>query len=236
MVDKRMTLVEHLDELRRRILTSLAALFIATGISFWKVKEIVAYLARPVGQLVFISPVEAFMTYLKLAFFVGLFISSPIILFQFWRFVSAGLTEREQKTFLFLFPFSVVLFLCGAAFAFFIVIPWALKFLINFAGPNVVAMLTVSKYISFITVLLLMFALVFELPVAVIFLTKIGLITPTFLKRNRKYAILLIFIVAAILTPTPDAFTQLLMAIPLVFLYEISIWLSKSVKPVTINT
>ncbi len=231
MVDRRMTLVEHLDELRRRILISLGAIFIATCIAFWKVKEIVAYLIKPVGHVVFLSPVEAFMAYLKLAFFAGLFISSPIILFQVWRFVSAGLNENERKTTLFFFPFSIALFLFGAAFAFFLVIPWSLKFLINFAGPEVLPMLSISKYISFVVMLVLMFGLVFELPIAIVLLAKLGIVTPATLRKNRKYAILLIFIAAAILTPTPDAFTQLLMAIPLIFLYELSIWLSKLAKP-----
>lgn len=230
MADKRMTLVEHLDELRRRLLISLATILIATCLAFWKVKEIAAYLAKPVGHLVFLSPVEAFMAYLKLAFFVGLFISSPIVIFQIWQFVSTGLTEKERKTFIFYFPFSIALFLSGAAFAFFIVIPWALKFLIDFAGPNVLPMLSISKYISFVVVLLLMFGVVFELPIAILLLTKLGIVSPAGLRKNRKYAILLIFIVAAVLTPTPDAFTQLLMAIPLIFLYELSIWLSKLVR------
>lgn len=233
MVDKRMRLVEHLEEFRCRILISLGAIFIATCIAFWKVKEIVAYLVRlgPIGNLIFISPTEAFFTYLRLAFFIGLFISSPIILFQLWRFVSVGLTESERKVVLFFFPFSISLFLFGAAFAFFAVIPWALKFLINFAGPDVLPMLSISKYVSFVAVLLLMFGLVFELPIVIILLAKLGIVTPATLRRNRKYAILLIFIIAAILTPTPDAFTQLFMAIPLVFLYEVSIWLSKLVLP-----
>lgn len=231
MIDKRMTLVEHLDELRRRILICLAAVFIATCIAFWKIKEVVAYLVRPVGHVVFLSPVEAFMAYLKLAFFAGLFASSPIILFQVWRFVSAGLSENERKIALFYFPFSIALFLFGAGFAFFFVIPWALKFLINFAGPEVLPMLSISKYISFVVALVLMFGLVFELPVAIVLLAKLGVVTPVILRKNRKYAILLIFIIAAVLTPTPDAFTQLLMAIPLVFLYELSIWLSKLARP-----
>lgn len=230
MVDKRMTVVEHLEELRRRILISLAAIFIATCIAFWKVKEIISYLARPVGHLVFLSPVEAFFAYLKVAFFVGLFISSPIVLFQIWRFISVGLKENERKSVIFYLPFSIVLFLFGAVFAFCIAIPWALRFLINFAGPEVLPMLSISKYISFVMVLLLMFGLVFELPIAIILLAKLGIVTTAALRRNRKYAILSIFIIAAILTPTPDAFTQLLMAIPLIFLYELSIWLSKLVR------
>ncbi|MDP3787389.1 MAG: twin-arginine translocase subunit TatC [Candidatus Omnitrophota bacterium] len=229
MADRHMTLVEHLDELRYRILISLAAIAIGTSIAFWKIKPIVAYLAKPVGHLVFLSPTEAFMAYFKLAFFVGLFLASPVILFQIWGFVSSALKEKEQKVFLFFLPFSVILFLCGAALAFFIVIPLALKFFINFAGPEVLPVISISEYLSFITILTLIFGAVFELPVAIIILSKLGLVTPAFLSKNRKWAILIIFLAAAALTPTPDAFTQMLMAIPMILLYEISIWVSRLV-------
>lgn len=218
-----------MDELRYRILISLAAIAIGTSIAFWKIKPIVAYLAKPVGHLVFLSPTEAFMAYFKLAFFVGLFLASPVILFQIWGFVSSALKEKEQKMFLFFLPFSVILFLCGAALAFFIVIPLALKFLINFAGPEVLPVISISEYLSFITILTLIFGAVFELPIAIIILSKLGIVTPAFLSKNRKWAILIIFIAAALLTPTPDAFTQMLMAIPMIILYEISIWVSRLV-------
>lgn len=218
-----------MDELRYRILISLAAIAIGTSIAFWKIKPIVAYLAKPVGHLVFLSPTEAFMAYFKLAFFVGLFLASPVILFQIWGFVSSALKEKEQKMFLFFLPFSVILFLCGTAFAFFIVIPLALKFLINFAGPEVLPVISISEYLSFITILTLIFGAVFELPIAIIILSKLGIVTPAFLSKNRKWAILIIFIAAALLTPTPDAFTQMLMAIPMIILYEISIWVSRLV-------
>lgn len=231
MADKQMTLVAHLDELRRRIIISLAAVFIGACVAFWKIKVIVKFLMlKPVDHLAFFSPTEAFMAYFKLAFFVGLIFASPVVLYQLWAFISAGLKENERKTVLIFFPFSIVLFLGGAAFGFFIAIPSALKFLINFAGPDVLAMISISKYLSFVTTLIFMFGLVFELPVVVTILSKLGLVTPAFLSRNRKWAILIIFIIAAAVTPTPDAFTQCLMAIPLVILYELSIWVSKLVN------
>lgn len=224
-----MTLVGHLDELRRRILISLAAITIGACIAFWKIKPIVAYLAKPVGHLVFLSPTEAFMAYFKLAFFVGLFLASPVVLFHVWGFVSSALKEKERKALLFFLPFSVMLFLCGAAFAFFIVIPLALKFLINFAGPEVLPVISISEYLSFITVLTLVSGAVFELPAVIIILAKLGMVTPAFLSKNRRWAVLIIFITAALLTPTPDAFTQILMAAPLILLYEVSIWISRLV-------
>lgn len=227
-----MTLIDHLDELRRRIAISLVALAMGAAISFWKVKMIVRYLLiPPVDKLVFFSPAEAFITYCKVAVFAGLILASPVIIFQCWRFISAGLADQEQKTILLFFPFSTLLFIAGAAFAFYAVIPWALRFLINFAAPDVIPILSISKYISFVIMLVLLFGAVFELPVAVVLLAKLGMVTPEFLARNRKYAIIVIFIAAAVLTPTPDAFTQVLMAVPLVVLYEISILLSRIVKP-----
>jgi len=149
------------------------------------------------------------------------------VLFQLWSFVSPGLTGRERGAFLAAMPFSATLFLGGAAFAFFAVLPWALKFLINFPGPEVVPVISISKYLSFVIMLLLVFGIVFELPVAVFLLSKLGIISPQFLSGNRKYAILAIFVAAAVLTPTPDAFTQVMMAVPLIVLYEISIWICR---------
>lgn len=228
MERKNLTLAGHLDELRRRIFISLAAVAVCSCLAFWKIQDILSFLMiYPVDHLVFFSPVEAFMEYCKLAFFTGLIIASPIVLFQLWSFVSPGLTGRERGAFLAAMPFSATLFLGGAAFAFFVVLPWALKFLINFPGPEVVPVISISKYLSFVIMLLLVFGIVFELPVAVFLLSKLGIVTPSVLSRNRKYAILAIFVLAAVLTPTPDAFTQVAMAVPLIVLYEISIWICR---------
>ncbi|MBP7055811.1 MAG: twin-arginine translocase subunit TatC [Candidatus Omnitrophica bacterium] len=231
MADLKMTVVEHLDELRSRLIVSLAAVVVSSCLAFWKVKVIVQWMIiPPVDRLVFFSPAEAFTAYCKVAVFAGIILASPVILFQIWSFVSSGLESGERRTALLYIPFAVALFLCGAAFAFFIVIPWALDFLINFAGPEMVPMISISKYLSFIIMLVLIFGVVFEFPVAVILLTKLGLVNAGLLSRNRKYAIVIIFIAAAVLTPTPDAFTMILMAVPMVVLYEMSIWLSKLVK------
>lgn len=228
MTDGKMTILEHLDELRGRLIVMIAAVGAGACLAFWKVRAIVSYLVMPpVDRLVFFSPTEAFTAYCKVAIFAGIVIASPVILFQFWAFASAGLRERERRTVLFFLPFSVALFLAGAAFAFFVVIPWALTFLIEFAGPDLVPMLSVSKYLSFVIMLVLIFGVVFELPVAVVLLTKLGVVTPQALAKNRKYAVLAIVVAAAVLTPTPDAFTQVLMAVPMYALYELSIWMSR---------
>lgn len=230
MTDRQMTLVEHLDELRRRILISVAAIVIGACVAFWKIQLILSLLIfPPVDHLAFFSPTEAFTEYCKLAFFAGLFLASPVVLYQIWAFVSAGLARREKKAVLFAVPFSAALFLGGVVFAYFFVIPWALKFLVDFAGPNVYPILSMSKYLSFVIMLLISFGIVFELPVVVMILSKLGIVSPSFLSKNRKFAIVAIFIAAAVITPTPDAFTQCLMAVPMLFLYELSIWISKLV-------
>jgi sec-independent protein translocase protein TatC len=228
MADIKMTLVEHLDELRWRISVSIAAIVIGACVAFWKIQAILKLLMLPpVDHLAFFSPTEAFFEFCKLACFAGLFFASPVVIYQIWAFISAGLTQKEKRTVLFALPFSIALFLGGAVFAYFFVLPWALKFLIDFAGPYVYPILSLSKYLSFVTMLLLAFGIVFEMPIAVLILAELGIVSPSFLSRNRKFAIVAIFIAAAVLTPTPDAFTQCLMAVPMLILYEVSIWVSK---------
>lgn len=226
-----MTILEHLDELRARLMVSIAALVVASCIAFWQVKAIVRFLViPPVDTLVFFSPAEAFLAYCKVAVFAGLILSSPVIFYQFWCFVSTALSVNERRLVLACVPVSLALFLAGAIFAFSLVVPFALRFLINFAGPELVPLLSVSQYLSFVIMLTVIFGAVFELPVAIMLLAKLGIVTPAGLARNRKYAALIIFVAAAILTPTPDAFTQILLAAPLYALYEVSIILSRMVK------
>lgn len=183
-------------------------------------------LIKPAGKLVFIAPQEAFVTYIKVSLIAGIFLAFPVLIWQVWRFVSAGLTGTEKKYFLYYAPFSFMLFFIGSAFAYFVILPIGMRFLLGFATDSLQPMISVSKYVSFAGMLLLAFGVVFELPLVVLFLTKIRLVTPEFLKRKRKQSILIIFIVAAILTP-PDMVTQCLMAGPLILLYEISILFSR---------
>ncbi len=226
-MEKKLTLVEHLEELRKRIIVALVSILGFSAISYLWAKNILELLTRPVGKLIFISPVELFLVYIKVSIFCGIILSSPVILFELWRFVSLGLTEKEKKyIFLFIFP-SLVLFLIGMGFAYFVIIPFGLKFLLKFATEDVVPMLSVSKYISFVTVLILGCGVVFLLPAIIFLLSRLGIVTPALLRKNYKYAVVLIFILAAVITPSPDVFTQVLLALPLLILYEISIWVAK---------
>jgi len=225
--DAKLSLVSHLEELRSRIISSVIFVIVATCITYAFVGNILPFLVKPVGRLVFIAPQEAFVANIKIALFGGIFISSPFVLFHIWRFISTALHKDEKKYIAIFGPVSFLFFMIGAMFCYFVIIPISIKFLLGFATDFMTPSITVSKYISFIGSLTLVFGLVFELPLASLFLTKIGLVTPDFLAKRRKQAIVIIFVTAAIITP-PDVITQCLMALPLLGLYEIGILFSKA--------
>lgn len=226
MMDKKLTLIKHLEELRNRVIKSVVSVIIASCLLYSFVNIILPNLVKPVGKLVFIAPQEAFIARIKIAFFGGLFLSSPFILYQIWRFVSLALKPNERKYILIFGPLSLIFFFMGAFFGYFIIVPIGMRFLLGFATDFITPMITISRYISFVGILTLSFGVIFELPLISLFLTKIGLVTPEFLSGKRKHAVVLVFIVAAILTP-PDIITQGLMALPLLVLYEIGIVFSK---------
>jgi sec-independent protein translocase protein TatC len=226
--DRPLTLVEHLEELRARIVKSLIFIIIFSLILYSQIDKILPILIKPVGKLVFIAPQEAFITKIKIAFFAGLFLASPFVLYQAWRFVSVGLRPHEKKYTLIFGPVSFILFISGCLFGYSVIMPIGIRFLLGFATDFITPMITISKYISFIVTLILAFGVVFELPLVLLFLTKIGVVTPGFLKERRKEAVVIVFIVAAFLTP-PDVITQILMALPLIFLYELGILFSRLV-------
>ncbi len=220
-----LTLAGHLEELRVRLLRSLlAAALAACGMYFFS-DPVIGWLARPAGGFVFTMPEEAFLAKLKVAFFGGLFLSSPYWIFETWRFIAAGLKDREKKAAFFYGPVSFGFFFAGSAFGCFVIAPLATRFLLGFSGEFMRPMITVSHYISFAGALTLAFGIVFLLPVACVFLSRIGVVTPRFLAGHRRHAIVIIFILAAVLTP-PDIVSQCLMAVPLAVLYELGILLA----------
>lgn len=226
MSDQKLALIEHLTELRSRIIKALVFIVAASCLLYGFVDTILLSLIRPVGRLVFIAPHEAFVSRIKIVLFGGLFISSPFVLYQTWRFVSSGLKSNERKYIGIFGPLSLIFFFAGALFGYFVIVPIGMNFLLGFSTDTLIPMISVSRYISFVGVLTLSFGVVFELPLAILFLTKIGMVTPEFLSSKRKHAIVLMFVTAAILTP-PDVITQCLMALPLLVLYEISILFSR---------
>jgi sec-independent protein translocase protein TatC len=219
----------HLDELRKRLIFC----FVAVGIGFvacyfFKV-ELFYILVAPLQKvmksgetLIYTHLPEAFFTFLKTAFIGGLMLASPIIIYQFWMFIAPGLYDREKRLLVPILFLSVVFFAGGALFAYFIVFPYGFQFFLSFATDTIRPMPSMKEYLGFASKLLLAFGLIFELPLVITFMAKLGIVSVDFLKKNRKYAILLFFVVAAILTP-PDVVTQFMMAMPLIVLYEISI-------------
>jgi sec-independent protein translocase protein TatC len=219
----------HLEELRRRLIIC----FIAVGVGFvgcYLFKErLFALLMEPLvgvmepGQnLVFTGLPEAFFTYLKVSFLAGLMAASPVVIYQFWMFVAPGLYDKEKRLLVPVVFLSSLFFVGGALFGYFVVFPYGFKFFLGFATEIIRPLPSMKEYLSFSSKLLLAFGLVFELPLVITFLAKLGIVSVDFLKKNRKYALLLFFVGAAILTP-PDVVTQVMMALPLMVLYEISI-------------
>ena len=217
------TAVDHLDELRSRILKSLAVFMLFTILLYSFSDALLFLLAKPVGSLLIIEPAEAFVSYIKVALWGGFFFASPFILYQAWAFVVSGLREHEKKYLAFFLPVSFSLFCAGGAFGLFLIIPLGIRLLLSFGSEYMQPMITVSKYISFVGTLTLVFGLVFQLPIVLLFLTKAGIVSTLALRRKRKHAIVGIFILAAIITP-PDVISQLSMALPLIVLYEIGLF------------
>lgn len=251
MEDTRLAFTEHLGELRKKIIISLVALFVTFFISFNYSEDIFKFIMFPLKynldfsvknmhidfvpqdklqntKLIFLAPAEAFWMNIKVALVAGLILALPVIFHQLWKFISPGLLPKERR-YVVPFIFSATgLFLVGAAFCFFIVLPLAMKFLLTYkVGDFLSPMLSVGNYVDFCLKFLLAFGAVFELPIAIIFFTRMGIVTPKTLAKNRKYAILLAFVMAAILTPTPDIFNQTLMAVPMIVLYEVGILVSR---------
>lgn len=230
--DAPMTLMGHLNELRRRLFR-MVIIVILGFVAFYGVSEyLYAYLSAPLqaqlpegSKLIYTSPAGAFFTYMKVALVASLFGTSPITFYQVWAFIAPGLYKEEKRAVLPLAFFSSIFFIAGAAFCFFLVFPIAFKFFMGFATDTIVPMISVEEYLGFALKLLIAFGVVFEMPLFAYFLSRFGILSPDFMRRQRRYAILFIFIIAAILTP-PDVFSQCLMAMPMLLLYEVSIYVS----------
>jgi sec-independent protein translocase protein TatC len=227
--DEKIPFTSHLEELRKRLITSAIAIGVGAAVSFAFKEWLFNILVRPLikvmeegDTLIFTGLPEAFFTYLKVALLAGILVSSPVILYQFWMFVAPGLYKKERRLMAPIVLLSSFFFIGGALFGYFVVFPWGFKFFLGFATETIRPLPSMKEYFAFSAKLLLAFGLVFELPLVLTFLAKLGIVSVSFLKKNRKYALLLFFIGSAILTP-PDVVTQVMMALPLMVLYELSI-------------
>lgn len=228
-----MSFIEHLEELRRRVLWSLGALVVGACAGFWVTTQydVIGFLTRPVrplleeGRLTYLHPTEPFMVTIKVGIFVGVMIALPIVFYHFWRFVAPGLMENEKRIFIPALLSSVVLFVGGAALAFFLVLPFGLKFFLGFATESLQPMITIDDYFSFAMQVTLMFGLVFETPLVILVLSWVGILPTRVIKKYRRHAIAVMAIVSAVLTPA-DVVSMLLMLVPLYLLFEISVVLA----------
>lgn len=232
---KEMSFIDHLEELRWRLIKSAIAVFIGAGGCFFFVNHILNFLTRPlhtidpVPKLIFLAPTGMFMIQIMVALVCGLAIALPVVVYQIYAFVMPGLYPRERRYVLPIILLTMLCFLSGAAFAYYLIIPLGLQFLLGLATPDIMPQLAIGEYMSFVTQIMLAFGLVFEMPVLALLLTKIGIMSPHFLRSKRRYAVVIITIAAAIITPTVDFFSQIMMIVPMMILYEMSIVLSAMV-------
>jgi sec-independent protein translocase protein TatC len=235
---ERMSFLDHLDELRKRLIVAVSAIFIGFLIAFAFIAPIVEFVMRPLNEIlpegggfIYTEPTEAFFLYVKVAALSGLIIAMPVVLLQLWRFVAPGLYKHEKR---FAIPFvllATAFFVIGTMFAHYLLFPIAWRFLASFTTDFMTFMPRIEPTFSLYVRLVLACGAVFQMPAVVFFLARIGVVTARFLLRNTKYAILIIFVVAAVLTPTGDPATLTLMAAPMVALYGLSIVIAWAVSP-----
>ncbi|MBE0481435.1 MAG: twin-arginine translocase subunit TatC [Dehalococcoidia bacterium] len=224
-----MTFTSHLAELRSRLIKSVIALVITTIIAFVFAKYIFEFLIYPAGDitLIYIEMTEMLGTYMRVSLMGGVILSMPYIVYHIIMFISPALMRREKRYIYIALPWITVMFLGGVAFGYFIAVPPAAKFLTTFGSEFATPQIKIGNYISIVTRLLVAIGCVFQTPVIITLLARLGIVTPETLAKKRRWAIVLAFIVAAIVTPTWDPINQSIVAVPLIILYEMSIWLAK---------
>ncbi|MBY0370938.1 twin-arginine translocase subunit TatC [bacterium] len=236
-----MPLWQHLDELRSGVFRSLIAIAVGFAIAYAFIDPIMAFLEKPLTELLpegeahlyYTGLTDKFVVYLKVCVLAGSFFMSPYLLYEFWRFISPALYRNERRFLIPFLAFGTVSFGVGLAFAYWVVIPYGYKFLIEFGSPNERAIITLTEYFSLTLKLLLALGIVFEVPVLLVLLGKFGVLDASFLTRNRRYAAVVSAVVAAVATPSPDALTMVLVMVPLYLLYEVGIVGVRLVQPAT---
>lgn len=234
MNDRRLPIGQHLRELRRRLTWSAVAVVVCTGLAFAFHKPILRLLVQPAGftdlpngTLIFTDLTEFIGVAMKTSLVVGLFGALPFVLYQAVMFVSPGLTSSEKRYLYTLMPLSLLVFVAGAAFGYLILFPPAIRFLLSFGSDIATPYIRIGSYINLMLSLLIWMGVVFEIPLVLFFLARIGVVTPEFLAKNRRYAVVVAFLLGALITPTFDPVNQTLVAVPIIVLYEAGVWLSK---------
>lgn len=228
--DREMTLVEHLEELRTRLIYALVSVAAGTGVAWSWTGEALTWLARPVGKLVFLSPTEAFFTRFKLALFAGFMLALPVVVYQAWAFTARALGERVRRSISFLIPTSYLLFVAGVLLAVYVVVPTAVKFLLAYGTENVTPLLSAAEYVGFVGSLAVAFGAVFQLPLVLLLLERLGVVHREALSRQRRVVYFLGFVAAAMMTPGPDVISQLALAVPIAVLFELSLLAMRLLK------
>ena len=226
-VQDKMSLVDHLQEFRKRLVIALIAVAAGSAVSYFYAAELVHFITAPAGKLYYMSPGEAFFAYLRVSFFAGFLLALPVVLYQIWAFVVPALSNKERLVSLILIPASVLLFFIGVVFSYFLVLPAGIKFFMGFATEDLQPMLSLGEYLSFVISFLLPFGFIFELPLVILLLVKFGIIGSEFLTNRRKHVLVLSFVVGAVISPTPDIFSQTMIAVPIIVMYEISLFIVK---------
>lgn len=225
----------HLEELRQRLFFSVGLLIATILFSYFFSDTIISFLIKPLTELsqkaYFLSPYDAFLVKLQVSFWGGFFLAAPLLLAEVWLFVVPGLYKKEKKAFLFLLISSVFLLLAGVSVALFAVVPTTMRFFLKFSTPELLPMISISEYLNFVVWMGVAFGLAFEMPLFLIGLVKLRIVTVSQLARIRPYAIILIFIFAALVTPSPDPLSQCLLAIPLWILFEASLLAARMIRP-----
>jgi sec-independent protein translocase protein TatC len=227
--DKELSLIQHLDEFRRRLVVAAIAIAVTTGLSFAFAEQIIALLLVPTGitKCIALAPTENFTTFMRVALFSGIALAMPVLLYEVYAYIDPALHKHERRFVLTLGPFVLGLFVAGMAFCYFILLPNAIKFLITFGSAVIENQLRCSEYLSFVTTFILGLGLVFETPAIIFGLIRVGIVQRSWLASKRRYVFLLVFVIGAVITPTPDPFNQTLVALPMYFLFELGLLLGR---------
>lgn len=217
-----MSLIDHLGELRGRIIVALVAMIIGTVVSYYYVDDIIQILIAPAGKLYYTKPTEAFFTYMKISIISGLIVSSPVWFYQIWAFIIPALSKGEKKVTFLIVPSAISLFIIGVLFSYYLVLPTAIEFFIGFGTDGLQPLFSIGQYIDFVVGFIIPFGITFELPLIIVALGALGILSSQRVRSFRKMFILLAFIVGGAISPTPDMLSQTMIAGPMVLLYEIS--------------